>query len=125
MKTEDEAVNENKAAWDRAYASDMKKLKVISEPIFLVLLAVVVLTLSAIFVFPSVFKAIEASNRSYDYIKSEYGAQDVSWSKFGLNIDVGGKTLLCERPTEEDRAAHAPIQCGGGVTLRSNKASNQ
>jgi hypothetical protein len=125
MKTENEPVNENKAAWDRAYASDMKKLKVLAEPIFIILLGAVVAVALAIFWGPILLKSIDASNQSYNYIKSEYGAQDVSWSKFGLNIDVGGKTLLCERPTEEDRAAHAPIQCGGGVTLRSNKASNQ
>lgn len=124
MKTEDEAVNENKAAWDRAYASDKKKLKLLAEPILMVLMGAAVFIAFAIFVAPSLFKGIEAENQSYNYIKSEYGAQDVSWSRFGLNIDVGGKVLLCERPTEEERVAHAPIQCGNGVTLRSNKASN-
>lgn len=125
MKNENEPVNENKVAWDRAYASDVKRLKLIAEPLFIVFLGVAVFVAFAIFVAPSIFKGIEADNQSYNYIKSEYGAQDVSWSKFGLNIDVGGKTLMCERPTDEERAAHAPIQCGGGVTLRSNKASNQ
>jgi hypothetical protein len=124
MKTEDEAVNENKVAWDRAYASDKKKLKLIAEPIFLVLIGAAVFIAFLILVAPSLFKGIEAESQSYNYIKSEYGVQDVSWSKFGLNIDVGDKTLLCERPTDEERAAHAPIQCGNGVTLRSNKVSN-
>lgn len=124
MKTEDSDVNERKEAWDRAYDSDKKKTMTIAQPMIMVMIGVVVAAAFFIFIGPSFFKLMDIEGHKYDYIKSEYGVQDVSWSKFGLNVDAGGKTLMCERPTEQEKAAHAPIRCGGNVTLRSNKVSN-
>lgn len=86
--------------------------------VIFVVASIVGIVIALTVVFPWLDNAFETEGSQMQTVAKDYGAQEVSWGRYGLMyVKIEGKSLTCGQLSDTELADRKPIRCSDGTVI--------